>query len=72
MKENKRGVLPVRGLSALQCMLQFKKQSRSRHFEKYKLSTGLGLSANQIGLNKKMFAALFEEDNLTQKSLVTP
>ncbi|WP_071394854.1 peptide deformylase [Bacillus tuaregi] len=47
---------------ALLCMLQYLKNSQDPNIsKKYKLRPGSGLSANQIGLDKRMFAALFEE-----------
>lgn len=49
---------------ALQCMLQYLQNSQDEAIaEKYKLRPGVGLSANQIGLNKRMFAAYIEDDN---------
>lgn len=45
------------------CMLQFLKNSQNDELsKKYKLRAGVGLSANQIGLNKRMFAAYFADD----------
>lgn len=45
------------------CMLQFLKNSQDPEIsKKYKLRAGIGLSANQIGLNKRMFAAYFADD----------
>jgi len=47
---------------ALLCMLQYLKNSQDPSIsKKYKLRPGSGLSANQIGLDKRMFAALFDE-----------
>jgi len=44
---------------ALLCMLQYLKNSQNPTISrKYKLRPGSGLSANQIGLDKCMFAAL--------------
>lgn len=44
-------------------MLQFLKNSQDPELsKKYKLRAGVGLSANQIGLNKRMFAAYFSDD----------
>lgn len=52
---------------ALLCMLQYLKNSQDPDVsKKYKLRPGSGLSANQIGLDKRMFAALFgdgQKDN---------
>lgn len=43
-------------------MLQFLKNSQDPELsKKYKLRAGVGLSANQIGLNKRMFAALLSD-----------
>ncbi|TKC20035.1 peptide deformylase [Robertmurraya kyonggiensis] len=47
---------------ALLCMLQYLKNSQDPNIsKKYKLRPGSGLSANQIGLDKRMFAALFDD-----------
>lgn len=47
---------------ALLCMLKYLKNSQDPYLaKKYKLRPGSGLSANQIGLDKRMFAALFED-----------
>ena len=47
---------------ALLCMLQFLKNSQDPSIsKKYKLRPGSGLSANQIGLDKRMFAAFFDD-----------
>lgn len=44
-------------------MLLFLKNSQDPEIsKKYKLRAGVGLSANQIGLNKRMFAALLTDD----------
>lgn len=56
----------------LKCMLQYLKNSRDPIIsKKYNLRAGVGLSANQIGLDKRMFAALFEE-NEGQFMLINP
>ncbi|TCJ03836.1 peptide deformylase [Cytobacillus praedii] len=48
---------------ALLCMLQYLKNSQDPSIaKKYKLRPGSGLSANQIGLDKRMFAALFTNE----------
>ncbi|MBP2240916.1 peptide deformylase [Cytobacillus eiseniae] len=48
--------------AALLCMLQYLKNSQDPNIaKKYQLRPGSGLSANQIGLDKCMFAALFED-----------
>jgi peptide deformylase len=47
----------------LLCMLQFLKNSQNPEMaNKYKLRTGVGLSANQIGLDKRMFVAYFQDE----------
>lgn len=44
-------------------MMLFLKNSQDPELsKKYKLRAGVGLSANQIGLNKRMFAALITDD----------
>ncbi|MNO19982.1 Peptide deformylase 2 [compost metagenome] len=44
-------------------MMAFLKNSQDPIIsKKYKLRAGVGLSANQIGLNKRMFAALLSDD----------
>ncbi|GAA0329673.1 peptide deformylase [Bacillus carboniphilus] len=46
------------------CMLQYIKNSQDDQMvKKYNLRPGVGLSANQIGLNKRMFAAYFTDEN---------
>ncbi|WP_040203570.1 peptide deformylase [Neobacillus jeddahensis] len=60
---------------ALQCMLQFLKNSQNPALaKKYKLRAGSGLSANQIGLDKRMFAALFpdEKKEMHEYMLINP
>ena len=45
-------------------MLQYLKNSQDPILsEKYQLRAGVGLSANQIGLNKRMFAAYIRQEN---------
>lgn len=45
------------------CMIHFLKNSQDPHLsKKYNLRAGVGLSANQIGLNKRMFAAYFKDE----------
>ncbi|QQZ11206.1 peptide deformylase [Heyndrickxia vini] len=47
----------------LLCMLQYLKNSQTPELAaKYKLRSGVGLSANQIGLDKRMFAAYIVDD----------
>ncbi|WP_075980753.1 peptide deformylase [Bacillus massilinigeriensis] len=54
--------ISIEDKDALQCMLQFLKNSQDPSLsKKYKLRPGSGLSANQIGLDKRMFAAYFED-----------
>jgi len=60
---------------ALSCMLQYLKNSQNKEVAvKYRLRPGSGLSANQIGLNKRMFAALFNDAHGVQKEymLINP
>ncbi|MGV3466441.1 MAG: peptide deformylase [Heyndrickxia sp.] len=62
-------------LETLKCMLQFLKNSQNPEIAaKYKLRSGVGLSANQIGINKKMFAAYFhdEKGNRHEYGLMNP
>ncbi len=62
-------------LDTLKCMLQFLKNSQNPEIAaKFKLRSGVGLSANQIGINKKMFAAYFhdEKGNLHEYGLMNP
>nr|WP_026682662.1 peptide deformylase [Priestia megaterium] len=45
------------------CMMNFLKNSQDSNLaKKYKLRAGVGLSANQIGLNKRMFVAYLSDD----------
>lgn len=56
-------------------MIQFLKNSQDPELsKKYKLRAGVGLSANQIGLNKRMFAALLsdEQGNDREVALFNP
>jgi peptide deformylase len=47
----------------LACMLQYLKNSQDEEVaQRYKLRPGVGLSANQIGLDKAMFAAYFTDE----------
>ncbi|WP_188456461.1 peptide deformylase [Virgibacillus oceani] len=59
---------------ALLCMLHFLKNSQDPNIsKKYKLRPGSGLSANQIGLDKRMFAALFEDGRkVNEYMLINP
>jgi peptide deformylase len=59
----------------LQCMLQFLKNSQDPVLsKKYHLRGGVGLSANQIGLDKRMFAVYVkdEDGNAHEYMLVNP
>ncbi|MCM3217592.1 peptide deformylase [Niallia taxi] len=48
----------------LLCMLQYLKNSQEPSLaKKHKLRPGVGISANQIGLNKRMFAAFIKGQN---------
>ncbi len=45
------------------CMMNFLKNSQDSNLaKKYKLRPGVGLSANQIGLNKRMFVAYLSDE----------
>lgn len=45
------------------CMMNFLKNSQDPELaQKYKLRAGVGLSANQIGLNKRMFVAYLTDE----------
>lgn len=56
---------------ALLCMLQYLKNSQDPNIsQKYKLRPGSGLSANQIGLNKRMFAALFNDGKIDKEYML--
>ncbi len=51
-------------LAEMDAMLLFLKNSQDEETaRKYKLRAGVGLSANQIGLDKRMFAAYFLDDS---------
>ncbi|MBM7587056.1 peptide deformylase [Bacillus pakistanensis] len=57
------------------CMMNFLKNSQDPDLaKKYKLRAGVGLSANQIGLNKRMFAAYLTDEKGKQHeySLINP
>ncbi|WP_018664549.1 peptide deformylase [Heyndrickxia acidiproducens] len=48
----------------LRCMLQFLKNSQNPETaNQFHLRAGVGLSANQIGLNKRMFAVYIADEN---------
>lgn len=49
---------------ALKCMMQFLKNSQDAEMSaKHKLRSGVGLSANQVGLTKRMFVMCLKDDN---------
>ena len=51
-------------IEELLCMLQFLKNSQNPILsKKYNLRAGVGLSANQIGINKRMFASYIKQEN---------
>lgn len=59
----------------LRKMMQFLKNSQDEEMaQKYKLRPGVGLSANQIGLNKRMFTAYLtdEKDRIHEYALLNP
>jgi len=59
----------------LLCMMQFIKNSQDPKLaKKYKLREGVGLSANQIGLNKRMFVMYFEDEKgkLYEEAIINP
>jgi len=63
----------VRG--TLQCMMQFLKNSQDPETAaKYKLRSGVGLSANQIGLEQRMFVmyVVDEKGNTLEHAMVNP
>ncbi len=48
---------------ALQCMMQFLKNSQDTELSaKYKLRSGVGLSANQVGLQQRMFVMYLKDE----------
>ncbi|RRN69102.1 peptide deformylase [Peribacillus simplex] len=59
----------------LECMMKYLKNSQDPKLQKkYYLREGVGLSANQIGLNKRMFVMYFpdEKGKLFEYALVNP
>lgn len=57
------------------CMMNYLKNSQDLAIsQKYHLRAGVGLSANQIGLNKRMFVAYFtdEKENQHEYTLINP
>lgn len=60
---------------ALECMMQYLKNSQDPKLaKKYKLREGVGLSANQIGINKRMFVMYFEDEKgkLLEQAIINP
>lgn len=56
--------LETQDREALECMLQFLKNSQDAELSaKYKLRSGVGLSANQIGLTQRMFVMYLKDEN---------
>ncbi len=56
--------LEIQDREALDCMLQFLKNSQDAELSaKYKLRSGVGLSANQIGLTQRMFVMYLKDEN---------
>lgn len=59
----------------LECMLAYLRNSQDPELaKKYKLRPGSGLSANQVGMNKRMFAALYqtEKGETIELKLINP
>ncbi|MBM7682267.1 peptide deformylase [Pullulanibacillus pueri] len=59
----------------LECMMQYLRNSQDPDIaKKYNLRPGSGLSANQIGLNKRMFVARYEDEKQTahEYKLINP
>lgn len=57
------------------CMMNYLKNSQDPELsERYKLRPGVGLSANQIGLDKRMFVAYFtdEQGNEREYTMINP
>lgn len=50
-------------LIELECMMEYLRNSQDPELaKKYKLRAGTGLSANQVGIAKRMFAAKYEDE----------
>ncbi|WP_228745381.1 peptide deformylase [Paenibacillus sp. S150] len=67
--------LQARDQETLQCMMQFLKNSQDPELSaKYKLRSGVGLSANQIGLSLRMFVMYLmdEKGNIVEHAWVNP
>lgn len=57
-------------IAEMDAMMLFLKNSQDEELaKKYKLRSGVGLSANQIGLDKRMFAACYMESNGEMREL---
>lgn len=62
--------VPLEDRHTLLSMLQYLKNSQNPNLiKKYKLRPGSGLSANQIGVDKRMFAVLFKDHNQTHEMM---
>ncbi|WP_336634260.1 peptide deformylase [Lysinibacillus fusiformis] len=66
--------VPLEDRHLLLSMLQYLKNSQDPNLiKKYKLRPGSGLSANQIGVDKRMFAVLFEDhDQIHEMMFINP
>ncbi|MFJ7918528.1 peptide deformylase [Lysinibacillus fusiformis] len=66
--------VPLEDRHILLSMLQYLNNSQDPSLiKKYKLRPGSGLSANQIGVDKRMFAVLFEDhDQLHEMMFINP
>ncbi|WP_110926604.1 peptide deformylase [Bacillus massiliglaciei] len=76
-KETAEVPLPVseEDRDTLACMMQYLKNSQDPKLaRKYNLREGVGLSANQIGLDKRMFVMYFtdEKGKLHERAVVNP
>ncbi|WP_237690815.1 peptide deformylase [Paenibacillus caui] len=57
-------------VAEMDAMMLFLKNSQNEELaRKYKLRAGVGISANQVGLNKRMFAAYFMDDSGEMREL---
>ncbi|HFK1529871.1 TPA: peptide deformylase [Bacillus cereus] len=66
--------LTMEDITELEYMMEYLRNSQDPVVaKKYKLRPGSGLSANQIGLNKRMFVVLFEKGKSTEEyKLINP
>jgi peptide deformylase len=67
--------LSVEEQETLECMMLYIKNSQDPKLaKKYKLREGVGLSANQIGVNKRMFVMCFEDEKgkLYEEAIINP